>query len=127
MKVIKNANLEFTPAAHEDPANPGVFKKVLLKKGDLIKGEIAMVNWCRIPPQKSFTPHYHESLEEVFIIISGQVTAKVDGVEAKLQAGDALVTSIKETHQMTNESDQEVLMIAFGITTGEPGQTIIVN
>jgi len=44
MKIIRLGELEFVPAGHEDPKSPGVWIKILLKKGDLLAGQLQMVN-----------------------------------------------------------------------------------
>jgi len=45
-----------------------------------------MVNWCRMEPGKAFHPHYHEDMEEVFILLKdGQ--SFVPGEAADLREG----------------------------------------
>ena len=48
MKIIKNALIPFIPASHEDPVDPGVFKKVLFKAEDFAKGHIQIINWAKL-------------------------------------------------------------------------------
>ena len=57
MRTIRSADLPFVPAGHEDPQDPGVWKKVLLEKADLRAGHVQMVNWARLPAGmgKNFT------------------------------------------------------------------------
>jgi hypothetical protein len=47
MKIIRLRELKFVPAGHEDPKSPGVLIKILLKKGDLLAGQLQMVNWAK--------------------------------------------------------------------------------
>jgi mannose-6-phosphate isomerase-like protein (cupin superfamily) len=124
MKVVKNVDLKFIPASHEDPQNPGVFKKVLVGKNDLIKGQIMMINWAKLPVGKSFATHYHEDMEEVFIILNGKTKVKVGEKEAELERGDAVITPIKTVHEMANISTEDVYYIALGISKGEGGRSV---
>ena len=43
MKIVRGNSLEFIPASHEDSQNPGVLKKVLATRNDLIAGRVQMV------------------------------------------------------------------------------------
>lgn len=124
MKIIKFADLSFIPASHEDPANPGALKKVLLKRDDLPEGRIQMINWARIPKGRSFAPHYHESMIEVFIIISGKVKVKIDSEEEILEKGDLCLAFEGQTHTMENLGEEDVDYFAFGLATAEGGKTV---
>ena len=59
MQIVRGDEIEYTPASHEDPADPGVFKRVLATKFDLLVGLVQMVNWARLPTGKSFRKHFH--------------------------------------------------------------------
>ena len=73
MKFIAAADKSFVPAGHENPLAPGVLKKVLFVKDDLREGRIQMVNWAKLPAGNRFAAHYHESMQEIFIMMTGQV------------------------------------------------------
>lgn len=124
MKIAKSSSLDYVPASHEDPKNPGVLKKVLFTNKDLIKGQIMMVNWAKLPKGKSFRNHYHEDMEEVFIILTNQVRMTVDNKQAILQSGDAVVVPIKSTHIMENISSGDVEYLVFGIALEQGGKTV---
>jgi mannose-6-phosphate isomerase-like protein (cupin superfamily) len=55
-----------------------IVKKVLFNKNDLIKGQIMMINWSKMAPGKSFSAHYHEDMDEVFIMIQGKAEIRID-------------------------------------------------
>lgn len=124
MKIVLFKNLNFIPASHEDPKDPGALKKILLKRDDLPAGRIQMINWARIPKGKTFTPHYHEQMIEVFIIMNGRVKAKINQEEAVLEKGDMIIAFEKEIHSFENLSDEDVDYFAMGIVTGEGGKTV---
>lgn len=124
MKIIRSADLEFIPASHEDPKDPGALKKILLKRGDIPQGILQMINWARIPVGKSFAPHYHEAMIEVFIIMSGKVKVTIENEEEILEKGDLVVALEKQIHQMENISSEDVDYLAMGIVTAEGGKTV---
>jgi len=126
MKIIRFEKLNFIPASHENSKSPGVVKKILLEKNDLIKGRIQMINWAKLPVNKSFQAHYHQDMEEVFIILNGKTLIKIDNEEEELRKGDAVVVPIGKTHTMKNISDEDVDYIALGISTGDNGKTVVV-
>ncbi len=119
--------MEFVPAGHEDSLNPGVLKKVLFKKEDLYNGRVQMINWAKLPPGKSFRAHYHEDMEEVFIVVEGQARIKIDEEEATIDQGDCVLVPAGSTHKMFNESVSNVLYVVVGITQEKGGKTIVVE
>ena len=124
MKKIKFEDLDFIPASHENPQNPGVLKKILLKRDDLPVGRVQMINWSRLLKNKSFAPHYHESMIEVFIIMNGKVKAKIDNEEEILEQGDAVIAYEKQVHTFENICDEDVNYFAMGIVTAEGGKSV---
>lgn len=124
MRIVRFQDLDFIPASHEDPKDPGALKKVLLKRDDLPEGRIQMINWSKIPKGKTFKPHYHESMIEVFIIMSGKVKVNIDEEEEILEKGDMVIAMEKQVHTMTNVADEDVDYIAMGIATSEGGKTV---
>ncbi len=124
MKIIRFRDLSFIPASHENPKNPGAFKKVLAKKDDLVAGRVQMINWAKLPIRKSFEKHYHEDMEEIFIILNGKTEIMVNNENDVLEKGDTVIIPIAAVHQMTNLSNEDVNYIAFGVSTEKGGKTI---
>ena len=127
MKLIRSSSLKFIPASHEDPNNPGVWKKVLFQKDDIKQGTVQMVNWARLPKGAKFTSHYHEDMDEVFIIISGEVELIIGDTRETMRAGDAVLVGAREIHQMQNSGDSDLEYVVFGVATGKGGQTVVVE
>jgi len=125
MKIIRCADLEFSPASHENPEDPGCLKRVLATKTDLLSGRVQMVNWSKLPAGKSFQSHYHEDMQEVFVLVDGTVGMRVDGREFRLDAGDCVLIDPHEVHSMTNASDRDVSYVVFGISTEQGGKTVV--
>jgi mannose-6-phosphate isomerase-like protein (cupin superfamily) len=127
MRLIRSTDLPFLPAGHENPTSPGVWKKVLLQKGDLQAGQVQMINWARMPAGKSFAPHYHEDMQEVFVIAQGTAEMTAGGHTALLGPGDAVLIDAREVHVMRNAGDVDVEYLAMGIAGGVGGKTVVVD
>jgi mannose-6-phosphate isomerase-like protein (cupin superfamily) len=127
MRVVRAADRPFIPASHEDANNPGVFKRVLATKDELLHGRPQMINWARLPAHSSFRPHYHEDMEETFVIISGTAQMEVDETSCQLGRGDAIVVSPREVHAMRNTGTDDVEYIVVGISSGRNGKTVVVS
>lgn len=127
MKIIRGHEVEFAPAAHADPNVPGVVRRVLATRDDFQAGQTMMLNWAQLPVGKSFRPHFHENMQEAFVIIRGQVTMKVDNEDIALDRGDAVLVSPREVHSMENTGKEVAEFIVFGIASGEGGRTVIVG
>jgi mannose-6-phosphate isomerase-like protein (cupin superfamily) len=126
MKIFRLHDLEWIPASHESPQSPSVWKKVLLQKADLLEGRVQMVNWCRMEPGKSFRAHYHEDMEEIFIILKGQAKILVNGEEAEMGEREAVVILPREVHEMKNAGREDLEYLAVGISQGKGGKTVLV-
>jgi len=121
------ASDDFVPASHEDPANPGVLKRVIATHNDIMPGQIMMVNWARLPGGSSFQRHYHEDMQEVFVLINGQVKMTIDAESVEMKSGDAVIVEPREIHEMRNLLDSDAEYIVFGVSTGHGGQTVVVD
>ena len=127
MKVIRADSIDWQPASHEDSANPGVWKRVLARRDDLIAGRVQMVNWSRLPPHASFRPHYHEDMQEVFVIIQGSVRMDAGGESTTLAAGDLVLIEPGEVHSMVNLNDAPAEYLVFGVSAETGGRTVVIG
>ena len=59
------------------------------------------------PSGKSPPPHYHPQQDERFEVLAGELTAKLDGEERRLRAGDTLDVPRGTKHQMWNATAAE--------------------
>lgn len=125
MKISKCSKMQFVPASHEDPKNPGSLKKVLFTKNDLAYGQMQMLNWSLLPVGRAFRRHFHQDMQEVFVMIKGTVEIKLDQESTLLSAGDAILIPIGAEHEMRNIGDIDAEYIALGIATGTQGKTIV--
>jgi len=90
MRVVRAAEREYVAASHENPERPGVYKRVLATHDQLLQGRIQMINWARLPVGASFQAHYHEDMEETFVMIDGEARMEVGSAAVELRRGDAI-------------------------------------
>jgi mannose-6-phosphate isomerase-like protein (cupin superfamily) len=127
LKVIPFAARPFVPAGHENPVSPGVLKKVLAEKADLQAGRVQMVNWASLGAGKRFARHYHEDMQEVFVLVQGEAELTVAAQTVTLRRGDAAIIDAGEVHQMRNVGPDEVAYLAIGISSQSGGRTVVVE
>lgn len=126
MDIRRSKDLDYVPASHEDARDPGVWKKVLLGKPDLVAGAVQMINWALLPAGKIFRAHYHEDMQEVFVIVSGAARIRIGEETGELAAGDAVVIPAGAVHVMEASGGRDVEYIALGISLGTGGRTIVI-
>jgi len=126
MKIFRLNEMEWIPASHENQQTPSVWKKVLLEKANLIEGRVQMVNWCRMEPGKAFSPHYHEDMEEIFLILRGKARIRIGEGAAEIKSQEAVVIPPREVHEMKNTGEEDLEYLALGISQGQGGKTVLV-
>jgi len=127
MHIIKGNMIDYVPASHERSDDPGVLKKVLVQAADLIDGKVQMINWALLPAGKSFQAHYHEDMQEIFILVQGRTQINIEGETAELNIGDAVFIPVSAVHTMHNLHSEDAAYIAIGITSGQGGKTVVVE
>ena len=127
MKIVRAADTEIVPASHEKPESPGVFKRVILQMTDVIDGRIKMINWALLPTGKAFQAHFHEDMQEIFIVIKGAARILVDNEQAEIHAGDTVVVPVGSIHSMENVGQNDVEYIVVGVSKGTGGRTIVIE
>ena len=127
MKAILSNASGFVPASHEDPRNPGVLRRIIATKDDFQAGHVQMLNWARMPARSSFHLHYHEDMQEIFVMIKGEVEMQVGSAKMVVRPGDSVLVSPHEPHRMVNHQDDVAEYIVFGISSGQNGKTVVLD
>ncbi|HSX19269.1 MAG TPA: cupin domain-containing protein, partial [Candidatus Saccharimonadales bacterium] len=103
MRKINEKDLGWEPATHEDPENPGVWKKIVVKHEDVDpRSKLMMVNYCKVPVGKTHAAHSHETMEEIFYFTSGEGQVKINDEIEDVTAGDRVIVGAKGIHQIKN-------------------------
>jgi len=91
---------------------PGEFRRLTEKLG----AEQLAVTLIRVPPHSDFeqgTGHYHEKVEEIYIITSGKLTMRFNNDVKKVPAGSVVRVSPRTKRSHRNEGDEPVDMWAI--------------
>ena len=81
------------------------------------------------PPGTAAPEHHHVGAEHFQYIISGRITALLDGDRQELEPGDVLYNYEHELHTFINESDAEAVFVEFFVpgpceTVWSPGANV---
>lgn len=127
MEFISARQSGFVPASHEDPRSPGVLKRVIATDSQFLSGQVRMLNWARLPAGASFRRHYHEDMQEAFVLLQGQVEMIVGDQVLEMHPGDTVLVAPREIHQMRNAGPEAAEYLVFGISQQQNGRTIVVE
>jgi len=127
VKYVNTQTLPLIAASHEDPQNPGVRKRVMATRDDFQAGHVQMLNWAVLPIGSAFQRHYHEDMQEVFVLVRGSAEMRCGANTISMKPGDAVFVDALEHHSMQNTGEIDVEYIVFGISAGRGGQTRMVS
>ena len=116
MKKINQSQRDWEPATHEDPKDPGVLKKVIVRNDEVSpKSKLMMINLCRVPVGKTHKAHSHKTMEEIFYFTQGTGQVKINKEIEEVKPGDRIIVPAKSVHQVKNTGDVELEYIGLGI------------
>ncbi len=64
-----------------------------------------------MPPGDRISEHYHPYSEEFVYLVSGRITAQLDGEAHSLAARQALMIPINVKHRLVNDGDEEAFLV----------------
>jgi mannose-6-phosphate isomerase-like protein (cupin superfamily) len=105
---------------------PGEFRRLT----GALECEQLAVTFIRIPPHSDFeqsTGHYHDEIEEVYIISRGTLTMRFGDNIKKVSAGSAVRVAPKTPRSHRNEGDETVEMWAISRQLNRADSTKIDN
>jgi len=108
--------------AYESSDVPGEFRRLT----DALGAEQLAVTLIRIPPHSDFeqsTGHYHDEIEEIYIITRGTLTMRFGDDIEKVSAGSAVRVAPKTPRSHRNEGDEPVDMWAISQQLGHADAT----
>jgi putative monooxygenase len=66
---------------------------------------------ARIAPGDKISEHYHPYSEEFIYLVTGRITAQLDGVNHDLSARHGLFIPINVRHRLKNEGTEEAFLV----------------
>jgi quercetin dioxygenase-like cupin family protein len=113
MRLINDKDLAETGVSH----NPEIKKKVYLG-GDVVP-PVTTFSRATFQPGQSVETHAHETMHEVFYILSGKAVFIVEGNEITVTPGSCVLIEAKERHSQSNPFNEPVTWVYFGVATSD--------
>lgn len=120
---------EYSIVRADDVANPyhgtdvpGEFRSLK----DALDAEQVAVTLIRVPPHSDFeqgTGHFHDELEEIYIVTSGTLTMRLGETTEELQAGSAVRVAPGTVRSHRNEGGEPVEIWAVSRRTDDEDST----
>jgi mannose-6-phosphate isomerase-like protein (cupin superfamily) len=124
MKGYKVINADEARDFYAGTDVPGEFRSLT----DALGAKQLALTLIRIPEHSDFeqgTGHYHDELEEIYIITSGTLTMRFGDDIVKVPAGSAVQVEPKTPRSHRNEGDEPVDMWAISRRLGNNDATLI--
>lgn len=67
----------------------------------------------RMPPGTEEQPHRHQRSRQLFYVLHGELTMRVDGADLKMRQGEAVEIEPGLRHQARNDSTDEVSFLVI--------------
>lgn len=112
------------PDFYEGTDVPGEFRRLTNK----LNAEQVAITLIRVPPHSDFeqgTGHYHDEIEEIYIITEGTLTMRFGDDIKKVSAGSVVRIAPKTARSHRNEGDEPVEMWAVSRQLGKRDATKI--
>lgn len=109
MILTPASDLSWSDVSH----NPAVQKQVFLRNGEV--PHLTQFARSVFQPGQVAPGHSHDDMWEVFQVVSGVLTAEVDGVVHTLGAGSIITLQPGERHELSNQGTEELHLTYFGI------------
>lgn len=109
MDLKSISEIEFSNSSH-----PGQTKKVIFHDFEMISS-VTQVAYAELRAGEIVEEHYHESMEEVFLILDGECEFNLDGVSHLLKKEEVIKIAPKIKHKL--RAFQDTKLYYFGVAT----------
>ena len=109
MDLKSISEIEFSNSSH-----PGQIKKVIFH-GFEMRSSVTQVAYAELRAGDIVEEHYHESMEEVFLILDGECEFSLDAVLYLLKKDDVIKIAPKIKHKL--RAFQDTKLYYFGVST----------
>ena len=111
MDSINFSEIEFTKSTH-----PGHLKKVIFTGSELTSA-VTQVAYAELPAGGIIEEHFHNTMEEVFLVLEGNCEFYLNGVPQLLTKDSVIKIAPKIKHKLKALSDTKLYY--FGVSTIE--------
>jgi mannose-6-phosphate isomerase-like protein (cupin superfamily) len=112
--------------SYADSDVPGEFRSLK----EALEAEQVAVTLIRVPPRSDFeqgTGHFHEKLEEIYILTRGTLTMRFEDEVEEVTAGSVVRVAPGTTRSHRNEGEEPVEMWAISRRIAEEDSTKVEN
>ena len=109
MITSRLSDLPWESVSHD----PSIKKQVFLRNGDL--GPVTQLARTVFKPGQLAPGHAHLDMGEVFLVLEGTLTIKVDGSTTTHPAGTCLSLPPNEHHELSNQSGEDLVILTLGV------------
>ncbi len=95
--------------------NPEIKKQVFLERNEVPK--VMTFGQAVFKPGDEVELQTHETMYEVFYILSGKAIFFIEGTEYTVEPGDMIMIAAGEDHYQKNPFDEDVTWVYFGVAT----------
>jgi len=114
MKLSKKENL---PEKISNPGGEKLQEILGLVAGNVSSHSLAEVN---IQPGNKSSKHFHKHSEESYLILSGEAIVEINNSMYQLLPGEAVLLEPLDVHQISNQSDQDLVFLAVCVPAWSP-------
>jgi quercetin dioxygenase-like cupin family protein len=113
--------MKYRPSrAGEEIVKEDYKKKIIFSQDDFDeKGHLLQV--VTIPPHTRQRLHSHDKQTEVFYILEGEATIRINDVDYPARPGDAFICSPGDVHNVWNKTGKEFKLVVFKFNLPEKG------
>lgn len=106
-----------SPPSESVSHDPSILKKVFLRYGDL--GPITQFAQATFQPGQLAPAHAHLDMAEVFHVSQGIATIRINEKTLQLTTGQTLIVHPHEEHEVSNQTEDLLILTYFGLKTEE--------
>lgn len=113
MKVISSSKLAKTEVQKKCHGGRGqiIFREVFGREN--FESNLQHFHETIILPHSTIGYHLHKGNEEIYYIVEGKGTMKVNGKKMVVSTGDAVITHSGGRHGLANTTDKELKILVF--------------
>jgi mannose-6-phosphate isomerase-like protein (cupin superfamily) len=113
MTVVLASELQFGPSSEAEGGASVPFSRIFGEKD--FDSDFRWLDLCIVKPGAEIGVHSHLVDDEIYVILKGNATKIVNGEEARVGPGDAILLRCGGSHGLRNESDEEVHVLVIDL------------
>ncbi|KMO36364.1 hypothetical protein VQ02_15485 [Methylobacterium variabile] len=123
--VAEDRHHSFAAASLEEVTAHGGARPILTRRVVGRTDSLNFIDLTVVPSGSDIGVHTHaDDNEEIYVVVSGNATMRVDGRTIAVSPGDVVVNRPGGTHGLWNTGDEEVRLVVIEVPRGRAGRTV---